>query len=83
MFEGEALGLKAMHATHTLRVPEVFYYGDLSSASRPPSGSALRGGGSFIVMEHLNMRGSADPAKLGKQLALMHLAEPSAVRVGG
>lgn len=74
MFEGEALGLRAMHATHTLRIPEVFHYGELPG---PPSGGALRSGGSFIVMEHLNMRGAADPAELGCQLALMHLAEPS------
>lgn len=61
-------------ATKTVRIPEVFHYGELPG---PPSGGALRGNGSFIIMENLNMRGAADPAELGKQLALMHLAEPS------
>ncbi len=71
MFEGEALGLRAMGATNTVRIPEVFHYGEL------PSGGALRSGGSFIVMEYLNMKGAVDQAELGKQLALMHLAESS------
>ncbi|KAL4458241.1 hypothetical protein ABPG75_013106 [Micractinium tetrahymenae] len=73
MFRGEAEGLKAMHATHTIRVPEVFHYGALPS---PPGGGALRGSGSFIVMEYLNLRGRCDQTELGRQLARMHLAEP-------
>ena len=52
-------------ATQTIRVPEVFHYGALPS---PPGGGALRGGGSFIVMEYLDLRGRCDqgarPARL-------------------
>ena len=59
-------------ATKTMRIPEVFHYGDLPG---PPSGGALRGNGSFIVMENLNLKGASNSAELGKQLALMHLAE--------
>jgi fructosamine-3-kinase len=61
MFTGEAWGLRAMGATATLRVPHVLHSGALPS-----------GRGSFIVMEHLQLRGSADQAVLGRQLALMH-----------
>jgi hypothetical protein len=54
-------------ATRTLRVPDVLHYGALPA----------RPSGSFIVMEHLELGGRADQAELGRQLALMHLAEPS------
>lgn len=70
MFFGERHGLEAMAATGTLRIPKVFHCGALPD----------RPSGSFIVMEYLNIRGRADPAELGRRLALMHLAEP-AVRV--
>lgn len=66
MFEGEALGLQAMHATKTIRVPAVEHYGDAPS------------GGSFMIMEYLDLRGSADPTELGRQMARMHLAPPLA-----
>lgn len=42
MFRGEAEGLRAMHATRTVRIPEVLHYGPLPSA---PGGGALRGDG--------------------------------------
>ncbi|GLC45811.1 hypothetical protein PLESTM_001782600 [Pleodorina starrii] len=68
MFRGEALGLQAMYDTHTLRIPKVFHYGLLEGAGR---------GGSFIVMEHLDMRGGRlDSGELGRRLARMHLATP-------
>ena len=51
-----AAALPALTATQTIRVPEVFHHGDLPSAS-PGSSS---GSGSFIVMEHLELRGSCD-----------------------
>ena len=89
MFTGEAAGLKAMFGTphkhwviayntslctdtHTIRVPEVFHVGSLD-----PSGPSLRGGGSFIVMEYLNLSGRYSDANLGHQLARMHLASPT------
>ncbi|KAK3240806.1 hypothetical protein CYMTET_49379 [Cymbomonas tetramitiformis] len=66
MFAGEAEGLKAMFATQTLRIPEILHYGPLTGR-----------GGSFIVMEHLTFGGRADPEEFGRQLALMHKAEPA------
>eukprot|EP00775_Hariotina_reticulata_P003566 gene3566-3834_t len=65
MFQGEAQGLQAMYGTNTLRVPKVHHVGPMPN-----------GRGSFIVMEALNMSGSCNQAELGRQLALMHLAEP-------
>ncbi len=53
--------------THTIRVPQVFHVGSLSE----------RSGGSFIVMEYLNFSGRYSDAEFGRQLALMHLAEPT------
>jgi hypothetical protein len=49
------------------------------------AGGGLRVSGSFIVMEYLNLGGRCDQAALGRQLALMHLAEPAhgEARAGG
>eukprot|EP00586_Coscinodiscus_wailesii_P007331 CAMPEP_0172492008 /NCGR_PEP_ID=MMETSP1066-20121228/22975_1 /TAXON_ID=671091 /ORGANISM="Coscinodiscus wailesii, Strain CCMP2513" /LENGTH=315 /DNA_ID=CAMNT_0013261363 /DNA_START=241 /DNA_END=1188 /DNA_ORIENTATION=- len=70
MFEGEALGLKAMFECSKgedgLRIPEVFHYGDYAD-----------GTGSFLVMEFLNLAGRSDDYALGKAMARMHLAGPS------
>ncbi|KAF8062042.1 protein-ribulosamine 3-kinase [Scenedesmus sp. PABB004] len=66
MFQGEAQGLRAMHATKTVRVPEVYHVGP-----------APNGRGSFIVMEALPLGGRVDQAEMGRQLARMHLAEPA------
>ena len=46
----------------------------------PLAGGTLRGSGSFIIMENLDMQGRPSMADLGAGLARMHLAEP-AVRV--
>lgn len=66
MFRGEALGLKAMADTNTMRVPAAHHVGLL------PGGQ-----GAFIVLEHLRLEGGGDQAELGRQLARMHLALPS------
>lgn len=70
MFEGEALGLKAMFECSKgeggLKIPEVYEYRDLSSGS-----------GSFLVMEFLNLAGRSDDRALGRAIARMHLAEPT------
>jgi hypothetical protein len=58
-------------ATNTLRIPKVFHVGPMPN-----------GRGSFIVMESLKMGGGCNMAELGKQLALMHLAEPAVSAVG-
>lgn len=75
MFRGEAQGLQAMYDTHTLRIPKVYHVGSLSKG--PPGGGSMRGSGSYIVMEYLNLSGRSSQADLGRQLALMHCAEPS------
>mmetsp|Transcript_3873 Transcript_3873/g.11569 ORF Transcript_3873/g.11569 Transcript_3873/m.11569 type:complete len:360 (-) Transcript_3873:259-1338(-) len=67
MFTGEAEGLRAMHATNTVLVPDVLHYGDLEEGS-----------GSFIIMDYLDIRGGYSQAELGRQLAQMHLSEPAA-----
>ncbi|MGB1108772.1 MAG: fructosamine kinase family protein [Gammaproteobacteria bacterium] len=61
MFEAEAQGLQAMHATRTVRVPEPLVTGAGQEHS-------------FIVMEKLSLGGSGGGAaeKLGTQLAAMH-----------
>jgi len=65
MFEGEALGLRVLRAARAIRVPEVIHFDDAPD------------GGSFLVMEHLELTGSADPAEVGRAMARLHLAEPS------
>ncbi|CAA6656312.1 unnamed protein product [Spirodela intermedia] len=66
MFEGEALGLNAMYATKTIRVPQPFKVG------------ALPTGGSFIIMEYIEFGSSrGDQSVLGKKLAEMHKAGKS------
>jgi protein-ribulosamine 3-kinase len=67
MFAGEAEGLQTIFETHTLRVPEVYYYGPLQ-----------RGKGSFIVMEELELCPIFSQSELGYALARMHLAQPRA-----
>lgn len=71
MFEGEALGLKAMfecsRGEDGLRIPEVFHYGDLAS-----------GNGSFLVMEYLNLAGRSNDRALGRAVARMHMSPPTA-----
>lgn len=59
MFEAEALGLQAMAATDTIKVPRPVCFGEDRSQS-------------FIVMELLDMSGRADQRILGQQLAAMH-----------
>ncbi|KIZ07941.1 hypothetical protein MNEG_0014 [Monoraphidium neglectum] len=66
MFKGEALGLKAMFDTNTVRIPDVHHVGLLPDAR-----------GAFIVMEYLRLEGGGSQAELGRQMALMHLAEPT------
>lgn len=65
MFEGEALGLRSMHATGSFVVPDVLH-----------AGASASGSGSFIIMDYLNFGGHASQQELGTALAKMHLAEP-------
>eukprot|EP00546_Thalassionema_frauenfeldii_P011604 CAMPEP_0178927020 /NCGR_PEP_ID=MMETSP0786-20121207/18908_1 /TAXON_ID=186022 /ORGANISM="Thalassionema frauenfeldii, Strain CCMP 1798" /LENGTH=314 /DNA_ID=CAMNT_0020602311 /DNA_START=154 /DNA_END=1098 /DNA_ORIENTATION=- len=72
MFEGEALGLQAMYecsgdGEFALRIPKVFHWGDASSDR-----------GSYLIMEYLKFGGSSGQKSLGKAMAQMHLASPSA-----
>ena len=47
--------------THTLRIPQVFHYGELSN-------------GAFLIMEHIQFGGRSSQEQLGRGLAQMHLA---------
>ena len=67
MFLGEALGLKALGASKTLKIPEVYHMADGFE------------GGSYFVMDYLEFSGRADPTLFGRKMAEMHLAEPLAV----
>jgi fructosamine-3-kinase len=59
MFEAEAEGLQEMAASKTVRVPEPVCYGSFDQQC-------------FVVMEYLELSGSADMALFGQQLAAMH-----------
>lgn len=59
MFEAEARGLAELGGSQTIRVPRAICYGD-------------DGQQSYIVLEYLDMHGSADQVLLGEQLAAMH-----------
>ncbi|PNJ87513.1 FN3KRP isoform 6, partial [Pongo abelii] len=62
MFEGEMASLTAILKTNTVKVP------------KPIKVLDAPGGGSVLVMEHLDMRHlSSHAAKLGAQLADLHL----------
>ncbi|VAI25323.1 unnamed protein product [Triticum turgidum subsp. durum] len=66
MFEGEALGLKAMYDTKSIRVPLPYKVGSLPT------------GGSFIIMEYIQFgRSRGDQSALGRKLAEMHKAAKS------
>ncbi len=64
MFEAEALGLHAMEATHTIRVPKVI-------------GHSTAGDQALLVLEAIAFdRGEADAwQEMGRQLASMHRCE--------
>ena len=72
MFYGEAIGLRAMHATNTIRIPEVLKFGDSES-----------GDGSYIIMDFLELGGRADQRVFGRRMAEMHLATPAAAEARG
>jgi len=59
MFAAEALGLRELQNSHTLRVPEAVCWGD-------------DGESAYLVLEHLELGGRDDLAALGEGLAAMH-----------
>ena len=59
MFETEAEALREMAASASVRVPEPVCYGEFDNQC-------------YLVMEYLELGGSADMAGFGRQLALMH-----------
>ncbi len=72
MFEAEADALRALAATHSVRVPK-------------PVCSGTAAGQAFLVLEYLDLRDSGDAARLGEQLATLHrmpLTEPDQARFG-
>lgn len=65
MFEGKALGLEALRAAGGVCVPKVLHYDDDGN------------GGSYLIMDKLNMGGRPNMKEFGRALALMHMAEPA------
>ena len=59
MFAAEALGLRELQDSHTLRVPETVCWGD-------------DGESAYLVLEDLELGGRGDLAALGEGLAAMH-----------
>jgi len=59
MFKAEALSLKALSDSDTLRVPRPVCYGEFNSQT-------------YLVMEYLNLTGSINSVTLGQKLAAMH-----------
>lgn len=59
MFEAEAEALREMSSSNTLRVPEPVCYGEYGNQC-------------YVVMEYLELGGSADMVAFGRQLAAMH-----------
>jgi len=67
MFSGEKIGLDALYSTESFRIPKVHAAGNFEDGS-----------GSYIIMDFLNLGGRYSQAELGRRMAMMHLAEPSA-----
>jgi fructosamine-3-kinase len=61
MLRAEYLGVKAMHETHTVRVPRPIAFGEFQNRA-------------FVIFEHLDFCGGGSQYELGQQLAKMHLA---------
>jgi len=59
MFDAEAAGLRELAGAHAIRVPE-------------PLCADVAGGVAYLVLEHLELRGSPDARQLGLQLAALH-----------
>ena len=59
LFEAEADALRALAATHSVRVPQPLCLGTAA-------------GQAFLVLEYLDLRGNGDAASLGTQLAVLH-----------
>lgn len=64
MFLGEAFGLRALRASGSMVVPEVFHFDDSIA------------GGSYLIMEFMEFSGRADPSEFGRCMAQMHAAVP-------
>ena len=62
MFDGEFASLEALKNTNTIRVPN-----PIMVLERP------HGPGALLVMEYLDMRGSNKQARLGEDLARLHM----------
>ncbi len=62
MFSAETAGLSALVATESVRVPQ-------------PVAHGTAGEHAFLVLEHLELRGSGDARLLGQQLAALHHAQ--------
>lgn len=59
MFEAEALSLKELASSNSIKVPNAICYGSIEDQS-------------YLVLEHLKLSGRANPILQGRQLAAMH-----------
>ena len=59
MFEAEALSLEELANSHSIKVPRPICYGSIGEQA-------------YLVLEHLNLAGCANPTIQGEQLAAMH-----------
>ena len=59
MFEAEAIALRQMYATQTIRIPQPICWGIAEDAA-------------YLVMENLELGGSQDWEAMGRNLAAMH-----------
>ena len=73
MLNAEYEGVKEMHGTNTIRVPEPLAFGSIEAY--PKSGP-------FVVFEHLRIGGGGDGAEMGRKLAAMHRVESPDGRFG-
>ena len=69
MLRTEYEGIKVMHDTKSIKVPEPICYGSADYNS-------------FAVFEKLNLGGRADPALAGRKLAEMHADMPADMHAG-
>jgi len=73
MLNAEYEGVKEMHGTNTIHVPEPLAFGSIEDY--PKSGP-------FVVFEHLRIGGGGDGAEMGRKLAAMHRVESPDGRFG-
>jgi len=70
MFQSEAIGLKRISETDSIRVPKVYYLGKYSENK------------SFIIMEFIKFSSKSDEKKFARKLAKLHSFRPKEEKFG-